>query len=165
LIAGGDAGEPRAPIDHPGDKRKQRMAAGDPQVEAAPRAAPRPIRRSVCERGCNQRVGMIRQRRIGMKKNEHITAAMRRPGIHRGAAVARAHDHAIRQGARQRHGCVAAAANHDHLGAARPQRRQRLQCSGDDCRLVERWNDDGKPPRLKMHAGNIADKAAVGQPR
>jgi hypothetical protein len=38
LVAGGDAGEPRAPIDHPGYEREQRMPAGDAQVETAPSA-------------------------------------------------------------------------------------------------------------------------------
>ncbi len=80
LIAGGDAGQPRAPIDHAGDEGKERMPPGDAQIEATPRAAG--------ERSRNQAVGIVRQNRIGMQEHKRVAGAERCAGIHRRAAVA-----------------------------------------------------------------------------
>ena len=149
LIAGRDAGEPRAPIDHSRDQRKQRMTAGNTQVETAPSA----VRSAARKCSGNEAIGIVRQRCIGMKKDQDIAAAERRAEVHRGAAVARAHNHPIRQGSRQRHGAVTAAAvHHDHFGAAGAQRRQCSQCAGDNRRLLKHRNDDAQPPGRRMHA-------------
>jgi hypothetical protein len=144
LIASGNAGQSRAPIDHPGDEREQRMPTGDAQVETAPTATISPIRRLAGKRCSDQLIGAVWQRSIGMKKDKHIAAAERGSGIQCRAAVARTGDHAIGEGLRQRRAAVAAAAvDHDHVGTAGPQRRECLQCGGDDRRLVEHRNDDG----------------------
>jgi hypothetical protein len=155
LVAGGDPGEPRAPIDHPGDECEQWMAPGDAQVETAPTAVQK------CAR--DQAIRIIGQRGIGVEEQENVTAAERHPGIHRCAAVVRTRDHAIGQGARQRRSAIAAATIDDnHFGAAGAQRRQCLQCSGDDRRLVERRNDDRQPPQFATHAARLPTKARSG---
>ena len=75
LIAAGDTGQPRAPIDHAGDDRQERMPSGNAQIEAAPSA--------VHERRGNQAVGIWRQRRIGMQEKQHIAATERGARIQR----------------------------------------------------------------------------------
>ena len=103
------------------------MATGDAQVETAPNTAAWPVRRAKRERRRDQVIGTVPQCCIGMKEEQHIAGAKRRPGIHRRAAVARTRDHAVGEGARQRGSAVAAAAiDHDDFGAASPQRRQGL---------------------------------------
>ena len=97
-----------------------------------------------------------------MKEDEYLAAAERGPSIERRAAIARTGDDAIREGTCQRHCAVAAAAiDDDHFSAAGSQGREGLQRGGDDCRFIEYRNDDSQP----SHSGNIAGKAAVGQPR
>jgi len=141
------------------------MPASDAQVETAPTAATSPIRRAACERGRNELVGTVRQRRIGMKEDEYFAAAERSPDLECRAAVARTGDDAIGERMRQRRGVVAAAAiDNNHFGAAGPQRRKRLQRRRDDRRFIEYGNNDSEPPHIAKHVGNIAGKAAVGQP-
>ncbi len=73
-------------------------------------------------------VGIVRQRRIGMQEQQRIAAAERGARIHRRAAAARSGDDAIGKGLRKARRAVAAAAiDDDDFGAARAQRRKRLQ--------------------------------------
>jgi hypothetical protein len=139
LIAGHDAGEARADVHRGGDKRQQRMKAFDPHIEAAP-GAPAP-----CKAVEHAPVGIGRQARIGMEKQQDIAARHGRAGIHLRGAPTRGCDDAIRPRLRKRHGAVGAAAvGHDDLGASRAQRRKGLQRRDDACRLVEHRNNDGK---------------------
>ena len=80
LVAGGDAGQARAPIDHAGDNDEQRMASGNAQVEAAPGAAG--------QRCIDQAIGSNGQRRVGVQEEERVAGAERGAGIHRRAAAA-----------------------------------------------------------------------------
>ena len=97
-----------------------------------------------------------------MKEDEYLAAAERGPSIERRAAIARTGDDAIGEGICQQRGAVAAAAiDDDHFSAASSQRREALQRRDDDCRFIKYRNDDSQP----SHGGNIAGKAAVGQPR
>ena len=97
-----------------------------------------------------------------MKEDEYLATAQRGPSIECRAAIARTGDDAIGEGICQRCGAVAAAAvDDDYFSAAGSQRREGPQRGGDDRRFIEYRNDDTESP----HSGNIAGKAAVGQPR
>jgi hypothetical protein len=129
---------------------------GDAQIEATPGPA--------SERSRDQAVGIVRQNRIGMQEHKRRAGAECRAGIHPCAAAAWTDDHAVGQRTRQRRRAVAAAAvDHDHFRATIAQRRERLQRRSDDRRFVKRRNDDGERPHRGNHAGNIAEKRAVGQ--
>ena len=93
LIAAGDAGQPRAPSDHAGDDRQERMPSGNAQIEAAPDA--------VREGRSNQAVGVWRQRRIGVQEKERVAAAERDARIQRRATSGRSRDHPVGERPRQ----------------------------------------------------------------
>ncbi len=80
-----------------------------------------------------------------MEEQQHFPARDASAGVHLRAASAVGRNHAVGMRAGELGGPVlAAAVDHDHLGAALPERRKRLQRARDDRRLVERRNDDGK---------------------
>ena len=58
---------------------------------------------------------------------------------------------------RERDGLVRAAAiDHDHFGAARAQRRKRVQRRDDTCGFVENRNDDGERRRSRHSAASFS---------
>ncbi len=80
-----------------------------------------------------------------MEEQQHFPARDASPGVHLRAASARRYEHAVGMRAGELGSPVpAAAVDHDHLGAALPERRKGLQCVRDVRRLVERRDDDGK---------------------
>ena len=95
------------------------MASGNAQIEAAPRAT--------LERRRDQPVGVLRQRRVGVQKNERVAGALRGAGIHWRAASARGRDDPVGERSRQIGRAVAGAAvDDDDLGAAGAKRRKRF---------------------------------------
>ena len=114
------------------------MASGNAQIEAAPGAAR--------QRRGDQPVGIVRQRRIGVQEEERIAGTERGARVQRRAASARGGDDPVGERSRQIGRAVAGAAvDDDDLGAARAQRRKRLQRRNDNRRFIEHWNDDGEP--------------------
>ena len=80
-----------------------------------------------------------------MEEQQHFPPRDAGAGVHLRAASALGLDYPIGMGAGELGSPVlAAAVDHDHLGAALPKRRKGLQRACDDRRLVERRNDDGK---------------------
>jgi hypothetical protein len=63
LVAGGDAGPPRAPVHERLHHPQQRPMAGDANVEASPR-------RTGAQGLLHERVGPVRQPRIGMQEQQ-----------------------------------------------------------------------------------------------
>ncbi len=92
LIAAGDAGQPRAPIDHAGTTAKN-------GCRPAMRRSKRPQARY--EGRSNQTVGVWRQRRIGVQEKECVAAAERGARIQRRAASGRSRDHPVGERPRQ----------------------------------------------------------------
>lgn len=141
LVAGGDAAIARAQV-HAGRYHAQgTRAAGDAYVKTAP-GRPRGQRLGY------QPVGIVRQQRVRVQKKQRVARSQLRTGVHlQGPAARRLNDlHAA--GPCHGHRVIAAAAvGHNDLGAARAQRRQRLQRGAQAGRLIKGRHDDAKVAR------------------
>jgi hypothetical protein len=146
LVAGGDAGEARAPVHAEPDQRKPRIARIDGHVEAAPGA-----RR---QRREHLAIRLRRQERVCMQKQQGIPRRDGRAGVHLLRAAAQRRDHPVAvPPCKLRRAIRAAAVRHDHLVAARAQGRQRAQAAFDAGGLVQGRNDDAQP---RIHAWNFS---------
>ena len=115
-----------------GDHLQQRMAAFDLDVEAAPERGLASSARSAV--GVRQ---AARCRHAGTAARRRPPRARRRSSAARGRA-ARLTSTVAQRPRPARRAVVAAAVDHDHLVAARAQRRERLERSADAGRLVQR---------------------------
>ncbi len=121
LVAGGDAGQPRALVHQAATTRSIARPAVDAHVEAAPAGAARAARRRcTSSAACGQaRVGMQEQQHIGRGR-----ARRRRSSAARGRARL-VSTRSASGAASCRRAVAAAAVDDDDFGAARAQRRQR----------------------------------------
>ena len=115
LVAGRDAGEPRAAV-HAASatSAQQRMPAFDPHVEAPPARA-----------GCGEpvecrAVGARREARVGVQEEQHVARRDVGAGVHLARAAARRGEDAVGERPRRvRRAVAAAAVDDDDLVAAR----------------------------------------------
>ena len=123
------------------------------------RTSKRPHSRPGGERVGDEPIGWRRQPRVGMKEQDHLARGGRGAGVHlRRPAAPRRQDLVGKRGSAFDGAVAAAAVGDDHLGAALPQRRQRLKMRRDPLRLVQGRDDD-----RQLHSAASLRRAAAAR--
>ncbi len=156
LVAGRDAGPARAQVHHGLDDAHQGPGTVDADIEAAPCEGPERC-------AAHQRIGVLRQRGIGVQEQQHIGRAGRGAGVHLGGSPARREQREVGMSPCHGQGVVlAAAVDHDEAHAASAKALQFTQTRGQRLGLVEHRHDDAE---CRSHAasGRLAAAAPAGK--